>query len=193
MTSETAEQKITHALQIVTGNVEKYFTQLVEDICCCVITREAVWFEDTIKKVIPNFEKSTSDGIAEILSQYNVNNKALLLAEANETLKRSESWRPSGDPEKDIRAHLLPLNKSFLASLTPISRKLRRKTRRRFAKLKRLRCTLHDEITEFQSIAEKLQKLTLAMEEAPPHLPPIDTVSLTPSPDTENDENEKNI
>ncbi|CAH8832421.1 unnamed protein product [Trichobilharzia szidati] len=172
MTSETPEQRITHVLQKVTEKTGKYFTELVETKCGALKSKDAVWFDDTIKKIISDFEKNSSDGCAKILSQYDINSKGALLAEANKTLKRrNRSWRPSGDPEKDIRAHILPLNKSFAENLSSYSRELESKVSRGLADLKKLRSTLHDEVTEFQSIAEKLQKLSKSTENTVPHIP----------------------
>ncbi|KAH8852906.1 hypothetical protein KSF78_0001264 [Schistosoma japonicum] len=164
----TPEQRITVALQKITQKLGKYFSENVEDKCGRIKSKDITWFDDIIKDIVTDFQKNSSEACTTILSQYDINNKGILLDEANKTLNHTKSWRPSGDPEKDIRAHLLPLRKSFMDDLSSYSQKLDLELGRRSGELKMLRRTLHDELIEFRSLAEKLQELSKSTESNPP-------------------------
>ncbi|CAH8471037.1 unnamed protein product [Schistosoma bovis] len=156
----TSEERITIALQKITQKLGKCFLENVEHKCSHIRSKDATWFNNIVQDIVADFQKNSSEACAAVLSQYDINNKEILLEQANKTLNRTKSWRPSGDPEIDIRAHLLPLNKSYMENLSSYSQELDSELGRRSEELRRLRQTLYDEVIEFRSLAEKLQNLS---------------------------------
>ncbi|CAH8480057.1 unnamed protein product [Schistosoma rodhaini] len=159
MTS-TSEQRITIALQKITQKLERCFLENVEDKCSHIRSKDTAWFNNIVQDIVADFQKNSSEACSAVLSQYDINNKEILLEEVNRTLNHTKSWRPSGDPEKDIRAHLLPLKRSYMENLSSYSQELDLELGRRSEELRRLRQTLYDAVIEFRSLAEKLQNLS---------------------------------
>nr|CAH8875632.1 unnamed protein product [Trichobilharzia regenti] len=182
MTSETPEQKITNLLQQVTEKLGEYFTKIIEDKCSSLKKKDGLWFNETVEDLISEFEKSTSGKCAEILSQYDINSNADLVKMVNKKRRKNKSWRPSGDPVKDIKAYLLPVNISFVEDLYCLSQELQPKASKGLADLKKLRATLYDEMIELKSIPEKLEKLTKKTELGEPQIPDYFEPNQTLSP-----------
>ncbi|CAH8490627.1 unnamed protein product [Heterobilharzia americana] len=168
MTPQTPEQKITGTVEKLTEELGGYFLEKAQDKFEAIRSVHTNWFDDLVGTLVSEFQKNTSVECAEILSQYDVNKKGALVQEANQTLRRRKSWRPSGDPEKDIKAHILPLNKSYLEDLRSYSKELDLEVDKCSKELTKLRQILVDEFAEFQSVAKKLQKLTGSTEKTTP-------------------------
>ncbi|CAH8298152.1 unnamed protein product [Schistosoma turkestanicum] len=165
MTFPTSEQRITNALQKITQKLGKCFLENVEDKCGYIKSKDETWFYNTTQDIITNFQKNSYEAWSAVLLQYDINNKEALLEEANKTLNHTKSWRPSGDPKKDIRAHILPLSRSYMENMSSYSQELDLEISKRSGELRRLRQTLNDEVIEFRSLAEKLQNLCKSTED----------------------------
>ncbi|KER33392.1 hypothetical protein T265_00709 [Opisthorchis viverrini] len=168
--SRSAEDKITIATSKINKALGTYFEKTVNNTCSKIKQKDEEWFQQTVTELVQEFQQRCEEGLPSLLKKYSVNDKASQLEYANQNLRFSRSWCPSGDPEKDIRAHLYVVEKEHLDDLCKRTSDLQREIRPRLAELKREDYRLRDESTKLQVLLKQLCTTLATVQSAENHL-----------------------
>ncbi|THD23259.1 hypothetical protein D915_005494 [Fasciola hepatica] len=158
--SRPVETQIKNAAEKITKALGEYFRKNVLASCKKVRDADESWFDDMLSGVIHDFQVECSKQVHSVLDDYSVSEKAELIKQANEQLQVSRPWHPSGDPEKDIRAHLLKQNLNHVEKISQVVLNLHRQLRPKLTELRAKRRQVQDEYTQLQLLARQLEEVS---------------------------------
>lgn len=141
--------------------------------CKNVRDMDELWFDEMLNRLVFDFKANCSEQVSSVLKEYSVSEKAELIKHANDNLQVPNPWYihiifvefyahrcPSGDPEKDIRAHLMSQNQHHVERLAKIILNLDRQLRPQLAELKARKCKVQDEYDQLQLLVRQLKEVS---------------------------------
>ncbi|KAF5394154.1 hypothetical protein PHET_12147 [Paragonimus heterotremus] len=161
--SRSFETKITDAISKINKGLGAYFGKTVGPTCVKIKQVDESWFVSTVEELIQEFLSKSDEGLQTLLKQYSVNEKGAQLDYANKHLKAFKAWQPSGDPKKDIRAHLLEVDREHVDVLAKRVLDLNRELRPRVNEMRKQERLLRDEFTELRLMLKQVDDVSSAI------------------------------
>ncbi|KAF7259355.1 hypothetical protein EG68_03455 [Paragonimus skrjabini miyazakii] len=176
--SRSFETKITDAISKINKGLGAYFGKTVGATCVKIKQVDESWFVAAVEEVTQEFLSKSDEGLQTLLKQYSVNQKGAQLDYANRHLKTFKAWyyvvrfiqnqcfrQPSGDPNKDIRAHLLAVDREHVDVLAKRVLDLNRELRPRVNEVSKQERLLRDEFTELRLMLKQVDDLLALVRE----------------------------
>ncbi|KAF6777922.1 hypothetical protein AHF37_07069 [Paragonimus kellicotti] len=158
--SRSFETKITDAISKINKGLGAYFGKTVGPTCVKIKQVDESWFTTIVEELIQEFLSKSNESLQTLLKQYSVNEKGAQLDYANKHLKTFKAWQPSGDPNKDIRAHLLAVDREHVDVLAKRVLDLNRELRPRVNEVRKQERLLLDEFTELRLMLNQIDDVS---------------------------------
>ncbi|CAH8565984.1 unnamed protein product [Dicrocoelium dendriticum] len=157
----TVERKIADAVNKVNRGLVAYFEKTVASTCAKIKKVDENWLRLMVDEITREFLQNTERDVSTILKNYAVNEKVTTLEYANRNLHSSRVWYPSGDPDKDVRAQLLAVDRAHLKQLSERVLTLHGEVRPILNEVQRQQCRLRSEFHEVQLCAKQISEARL--------------------------------
>ncbi|VDP93848.1 unnamed protein product [Echinostoma caproni] len=159
-TPRSVETKITDTVDKITKGLGEYFRKNVNASCKKVRSADEAWFDEVLNELIQDFQAKCSEQARSVLKEYSVAEKSALITQANTELRVSKPWSPSGDPEKDARAHLLVHDIEHAKQISQTVLDLHRHLRPKLTELRTKRRQVKDQYAQLQLLARQIEEVS---------------------------------